>query len=397
MVKAFIHLSFLLLFAGCRQSNSQVNGKKTHIGGPCEGCEAIYETRTPFSDLNEVDTLPVFNEPGTKLVISGTVFKADSKTPAPGVVLYVYHTDQSGRYRMTGNETGWAKRHGSIRGWIKTNEKGQYKFYTMRPASYSKTGPPAHIHITLKEPDKNEYWIDEFHFDDDPLLKTEVRKAMENRGGNGILQLDEKDGVYYGERNIYLGRNIPGYPQHKTASVQSGLELGDNCPAFDPLHLSGADINSKACPMCKYGYGQGVMVWFKGHQLSKLKQFARLMEDAMQKKGERSLRVFLVYINEPGSGGMSKEDIKKWCNEQGLKKVAVVWVPSVTDEETSASYKINPKAENTVLVYKKRKVAAKWVNIDFTDKWVRQIMEVLIKRGDMAFHITSFNFFDVTL
>ncbi|HEV7332603.1 MAG TPA: hypothetical protein VGN63_16310 [Flavisolibacter sp.] len=211
-----IHLLPLLFFAlGCSaQTSKPVNDEAITkaVGGPCEGCEAIYENTIPFEQLNEVDTLPIFNEQGPKLVVSGTVYKSDGKTPAPGVVLYIYHTDQTGKYRTTGNETGWARRHGIIRGWIKTNAKGQYRFYTIRPASYSKTGPAAHIHVTVKEPDKNEYWIDDFHFDDDPFLTKEDRKNQRNRGGNGIVTLSKKDGTFYAERNIILGKNVTCYP-----------------------------------------------------------------------------------------------------------------------------------------------------------------------------------------
>ena len=209
-------LLFLSL-ASCAQNNVTVSDKaitKT-VGGPCEGCEAIFESPVPFEALNEVDTLPTFGEQGPKLVVSGTVYKSDGKTPAPGVVLYVYHTDQSGQYRKTGNEKGWATRHGSIRGWVKTNEQGAYRFYTIRPAAYSKTGPPAHIHVTVKEPDKNEYYIDDFLFDDDPFLQAEERQRQRNRGGNGILKLEEKNGIFYGTRNIILGKNITDYPTGK--------------------------------------------------------------------------------------------------------------------------------------------------------------------------------------
>ena len=181
------------------------------VGGPCEGCEAIYESPVPFEVLTETDTLPIFKEAGPKLVVSGMVYKSDGKTPAPGVVLYVYQTDQTGKYRKTGNEKGWGTRHGSIRGWMKTNERSEYRFYTVRPAAYSKTGPPAHIHITIKEPDKNEYYIDDFLFDDDPFLTSAERKRLQGRGGNGILKLVEKKGMFYGNRNIVLGMNITAY------------------------------------------------------------------------------------------------------------------------------------------------------------------------------------------
>jgi protocatechuate 3,4-dioxygenase, beta subunit len=210
----------LLFFAlGCSaQTSSPVDDRAITkaIGGPCEGCEAIYESPVPFEALNEVDTLSIFPEQGPKLVVSGTVYKNDGKTPAPGVVLYVYQTDQTGQYRKTGNETGWATRHGSIRGWMKTNSRGEYRFYTIRPASYSKTGPPAHIHITVKEPDKNEYWIDDFHFNDDPFLSEEERNRQRSRGGNGILKLTENNRVFYGKRDIVLGMNVTDYTAGKS-------------------------------------------------------------------------------------------------------------------------------------------------------------------------------------
>jgi len=213
MPGSFLFFLLLLSFYGCTQpSPPVVKAASKHVGGPCEGCEAIYENKLPFESMNEVDTLPTFGEQGPKLIISGTVYQEDGKTPASDVVLYVYHTDQTGKYRVMGEEKGWGRRHGSIRGWMKTNAKGEYLFYTIRPASYSQTGPPAHIHITIKEPSRNEYWIDDFHFNDDPFLTAELRGKLANRGGNGIITLAEKNGVLFGRRNIYLGQNIPDYP-----------------------------------------------------------------------------------------------------------------------------------------------------------------------------------------
>jgi LytS/YehU family sensor histidine kinase len=74
--------------------------------------------------------------------------------PAAGVVLYVYHTNPQGIYPKKGNETGWGKRHGYLRGWLKTNSRGEYKFLTSRPGSYPQSSNPAHIHIFVKEAGK---------------------------------------------------------------------------------------------------------------------------------------------------------------------------------------------------------------------------------------------------
>jgi protocatechuate 3,4-dioxygenase, beta subunit len=199
----------------CNQTSSQKQGSKPngkHIGGQCEGCEAIYESPVPFEKLTAVDTLPDFYNTGPKLVISGMVYKADGRTPAKDIVIYVYHTDQNGLYPKKGNESGWGKRHGYIRGWAKTDKNGAYQFVTLKPAAYPGRNIPAHIHITIKEPDKNEYWIDEYLFDDDPLLTKEERQKQENRGGNGIIKLSPNKAYLQGKRNIILGKNIPGYP-----------------------------------------------------------------------------------------------------------------------------------------------------------------------------------------
>jgi protocatechuate 3,4-dioxygenase beta subunit len=211
----FLFLAAALLF-GCKQSNSQTSEQqvrqKQKIGGPCEGCEVIYQSPIPFEKLDWIDTLPDYNEKGPKLVVSGTVFQRDGRTPASDVVIYVYHTDQTGRYTNRNGETGYAGRNGYIKGWLKTNEKGQYRFYTLKPASYPASTNPAHIHPLIKESDKNEYWIDEYLFEGDPFLTAEEKRKQEQRGGSGIISLHEKDGILYGERNIYLGQNIPGYP-----------------------------------------------------------------------------------------------------------------------------------------------------------------------------------------
>jgi len=211
-------LLFVLIFISCSNKASEIKNTVTAIdstivGGSCEGCEAIYESPVAFEQLRWTDTLPDYSDAGTKLLITGTVYKPDGKTPAPNVVLYIYHTDQTGHYATKLNETGWGKRHGYIRGWIRTNEQGQYRFYTLKPVAYPNDNIPAHIHATLKEPGFNAYWIDEYLFDDDTLLTNAERKKCENRGGNGIILLKNKNNIMIAERDIILGANIPGYPK----------------------------------------------------------------------------------------------------------------------------------------------------------------------------------------
>lgn len=198
--------TFLLVVLGLTSCHAQ---STRMVGGPCEGCEAIHEYGDKI--LSPTDTLPEFENNEPKLKISGTVYKEDGKTPAGNVILYIYHTNRKGIYETKGDETGWAKRHGFIRGWIKTKQDGKYTFYTFRPGAYPGRSAPEHIHITVKEPDKNEYYLDDFLFDDDPILTQDDRTNRQNRGGSGIMKPKKANGISTIERNIVLGKNIPNY------------------------------------------------------------------------------------------------------------------------------------------------------------------------------------------
>ncbi len=205
---AFSTLFLLVTSVGCTQKTAV---KDQQVGGPCEGCEAIFESPVPFDSLKDMVWLSDWDQHNPKgLAVSGVVFDAEGK-PASGVIIYIYHTDTTGVYPKKGKEEGWARRHGYLRGWMKTNEKGEYKFFTLRPGSYPGSNTPAHIHATIKEPGKTAYWIDDFVFDDDPFLTAEERRKCRNRGGSGILKTKNTGNMVKGERHIYLGKNIPNY------------------------------------------------------------------------------------------------------------------------------------------------------------------------------------------
>lgn len=206
MEPKIIQAILLLVALGLTTCNAQTS--KT-IGGRCEGCEAIFEYGNKV--LSSVDTLPKFQKNNPKLKITGTVLKKDGKTPAPNVILYIYHTNRDGIYETNGSEKGWAKRHGLIRGWVRTEKNGRYTFYTFRPAAYPGGSEPEHIHITIKEPGKNEYYLDDYLFDDDPLLAQNTRNKLKNRGGSGIVKPKKENEFLTIERNIILGKNIPNY------------------------------------------------------------------------------------------------------------------------------------------------------------------------------------------
>lgn len=202
----------LLSLASCTapSQSDEVQPNYRLVGGPCEGCEAVleYGDRQPGS----IDTLPGFQENEKALKISGTIYEQDGTTPAEGVILYLYQTNQEGLYQAAEGATGWARRHGSIRGWVKTDKNGQYTFYALKSGVYPNGSEPAHIHPTILEPNGKYYWLDSYFFAGDSLLAEEEINNEHPRGGSsGILTLMKNNGLWTGTRNFVLGKNIQPY------------------------------------------------------------------------------------------------------------------------------------------------------------------------------------------
>lgn len=146
------------------------------------------------------------NEPGERMIIKGTVFREDGISPYPDVIIYAYHTDNSGHYSKKGSEKGIQKWHGHLHGWAKTNNEGRYEIHSIRPGRYPGGGAPAHIHSAIKEPGKMEpVYINDFVFKDDNLVDDNYLSSLRSKGGTGVVDLKKNEfDVWTGERDIIL-------------------------------------------------------------------------------------------------------------------------------------------------------------------------------------------------
>ncbi len=171
---------------------------------PLPACEWCGAAEAPDA-VDWVTTIAGPEEPGQRLVLEGTVFEPDGVTPAAGVLLYVYHTNAEGRYEARGEVPGNERRHGALRGWLRTDENGRYRVETIKPAPYPNRREPAHIHVTVTPPGGEEDWVDSVKFADDPLVTDRYRDPRNARGGSGIVTLSrDADGVLHAVRDIVL-------------------------------------------------------------------------------------------------------------------------------------------------------------------------------------------------
>jgi len=181
------------------------------VGGPCEGCESVFE-RLP-EEVPSSSRIAPTGEQGEPLVIQGRVTHRDG-SPAPGTIIYAYHTDTEGIYPRDESLRGLAAyRHGRLRGWARADDNGKYRFETIRPGGYPGSDQPQHVHMHVIEPGRCTYYIDDIIFTDDPRLTPGlIEQYNHGRGGPGIVTPRDEEGVWFVERDIVLGERIPDYP-----------------------------------------------------------------------------------------------------------------------------------------------------------------------------------------
>jgi len=392
----FVFLSSIL--TGCNgqtktNTSTQNNSKiKNLVGGGFDGCEIMF-VGMPTS-IRSVDTSSGWSEIGQKLLITGTVYKLDGKIPAPNVIIYYWQTDNNGYYSPRPGMDERAKRHGHIRGWVKTDEKGNYSIYTIKPAPYPNENIPAHIHTSIKESNiKNEYYIDEFIFDDDKLLTGKKRKALENRGGSGILRVLISDKLQIAEHNIILGLNIPNYPGKNIPEKKSGLAIGEDNPSFIPYHAFGPDTETRTCPVCKYGRFHGIILFVGNdpnwHDIKKWLTF--LEQESVTRV--KYLKAYFVCGNEKDYNKNTRQkELENMGLELNLKNIALTFVPSLADTDSEVNLnKINPGVENTFIIYKHRTIIDKFINFKATADNYKIILLALDKTKGDYFNLSELN------
>jgi protocatechuate 3,4-dioxygenase beta subunit len=106
---------------------------------------------------------------GRLLVVSGTVYRSDCRTPLAGASIAVWQTNAEGEYGP-GQGTG-DERCCYLGAALRTDGQGRYRFHTVRPGHYKGEAqpPPAHIHFEVQHPDAAGL-LTELLFEGDPWL-----------------------------------------------------------------------------------------------------------------------------------------------------------------------------------------------------------------------------------
>jgi protocatechuate 3,4-dioxygenase beta subunit len=144
-------------------------------GEPAQGTGAVAAdapSRARLGPGGEVRRTPetvAAGRGGQRLVVSGTVYRADCRTPLAGASIEVWQTNAEGEY---GPGQGTSdERCCYLAAALRTDRQGRYRFETVRPGHYKgeERPPPAHIHFEVRHPDAAGL-LTELLFEGDPAL-----------------------------------------------------------------------------------------------------------------------------------------------------------------------------------------------------------------------------------
>lgn len=149
------------------------------------------------------------------LRMEGRVYLPDGRTPAPGVIMYVYQTGADGRYGSDGR--GGPR----LKAWIKTDTLGRYRYDTILPAPYPGRTTPAHIHVQFWGPGISTQYSEDLYFEHDSLVSAGMRSRSRQAGPfANVARLEEGGPGLKGRQDFRL----KAQPDRFEESIRHGVE-----------------------------------------------------------------------------------------------------------------------------------------------------------------------------
>lgn len=140
--------------------------------------------------------LTLNEEPGESLVVYGKVIDGQTNQALSNVSLFLYQTDSSGIYNVSGVPDDQAR----IRGTLQTNESGCFKIKTILPGDYPGQKNSRHLHYVVNAKGYNE--IKSILF-----FKGFTTANITGQGPLSLLDIKkEKNGTWIGAINLHMER-----------------------------------------------------------------------------------------------------------------------------------------------------------------------------------------------
>ncbi len=191
-------------------------------GSTCDATTLDYYGEGPFYTQNPPlltnGQLAGSNEPGTRMIISGSVHTLDCSQVIPNTTIDIWHANDAGQYDNSGY---------NLRGVVKSNSQGFYMFETIKPGKYLNGNQyrPSHIHFKISPPGFPTLTT-QLYFQGDSSIPSDAAASISSGqfdaseriipltpNGNGILEgnwdiVVDGNGVTIGLNDLHINRGM---------------------------------------------------------------------------------------------------------------------------------------------------------------------------------------------
>lgn len=172
----------MVLFLTCNQRQETANDNQE------KNCSNLEAGQKGFIQLTKKE------EPGEPLMIYGKIIDRRTNQPVKDVSLFLYQTDTSGIYNVSGGPDDQAR----IRGTVHSNESGCFKIKTILPGDYPGQKNSRHLHYVINAKGYKELKSILF-------FKGFTTSNITGQGPLSVLDIKkDKDGNWIGSINIHI-------------------------------------------------------------------------------------------------------------------------------------------------------------------------------------------------
>ena len=135
----------------------------------------------------------------------------------------------------------------------------------------------------------------------------------------------------------------------------SGLRVGDEVAAWEPIHEAGPHAGTKTCPVCAYLEAPVLLAFAK--DTATADKLAGPLEAIAAAHGKGKLKVILVVVNG------SSQELQALAKSRQLKNLMLCRPDPERRDQQLRTYKVNPAQECSVILYEDYQVKSAWLTL----------------------------------
>jgi protocatechuate 3,4-dioxygenase, beta subunit len=122
-----------------------------------------------------------------------------------------------------------------------------------------------------------------------------------------------------------------------------------------------------------------VQVWTNGEDPANTEKFIEVLEKETKTRENAELKAFMMVITDPAKAGDVAKQLSATADKLKIERVGVTYLTPQNGGVRDYKINLTPEVKNTVFVYKRKRVVAKFINLKPDEKGLTALSEAIDK------------------